>query len=113
MLAFKPVHATPVQKSLGQPTSSLVPSVPPPVIDTVFAGYEGIPGVLANVAMLAIAGSAAYVGIKTGLESQNKTLKTAGWVGGIGSALLGLLYLGQKSGLTIGTGIPATNVYPA
>jgi hypothetical protein len=86
---------------------------PPPVIDTVFAGYEGIPGVLASAALLAVAGSAAYLGIKTGLGAPSKTAKTIGWVGGVGSALLGIMYLGQKTGLTIGTGLPALNVYPA
>jgi hypothetical protein len=100
---------------MGQGSSVVRPSStpPPPVIDTVFAGYEGVPGVLATVGVLAVTGAAAYLGIKTGLEAEGKTKKALGWVAGVGSALLGLLYLGGKSGLTIGTGAPAVNVYPA
>lgn len=113
MIAYKPAYAKPLA-SLGQtPLVKPTESVPPPTIDPVFAGYEGLPGVLSTMAILAISGSALWVGIKAGQESTNKTMRVAGWVAGIGSALLGLFYVASKTGLTVGTGIPAVNVYPS
>lgn len=114
MIAYKPVHARPLP-DLGQAARTIQPSVgvPPPTIDPVFAGYEGWQGILTNVLVLAATGTGAYLGITTALQSQDKTKKAIGWVAGVGAALAGLLYIGGKSGLTIGTGIPAVNVYPA
>ena len=116
MQPYTPVYATrkitPV-KLAGNELSATASPAPTPTIDAIFAGYQGIPGWITTLGVLAVTGAAAWVGIKTGLQSGGKVAKTAGWVGGVGSALLGLSYLGQKSGLTIGTGAPAVNVYPA
>lgn len=114
MQTYTPVYAT-EKVSMGQiqPAAASIAPAPTPTIDAVFAGYQGIPGLLATLGVLTVAGSAAWLGINTALKTEDKTKKYVGWVGGIGSALLGLLYLGQKSGFTIGTGVPAVNVYPA
>ena len=82
--------------------------------DFLFTGYTGIPGVLETLAVLGITGAAAYVGIQTGLDkSSAKPMKYAGWVGGVGSALMGLLYLGAKSGVGDMIGLPAVRVSPS
>lgn len=44
----------------------------------------------ATVITLGVLGSAAYVGIKTGMGSKNKTMQALGYVGGVGAGLLGL-----------------------
>jgi hypothetical protein len=123
MLDYKPAYARPVEQirktpflgaSVYPPSLGAEPAPPPtPTVDAVFAGYQGLPGIISTVGLLAITGSAAWIGIKTALNTQDKVTKAAGWVGGVGSALLGLFYLGQKSGLTIGTQVPGVNVYPA
>lgn len=116
MTPYKPAFSN-RQASMGQsPLPMISPSSAPPAVgtvDAVFAGYEGVPGILASIALLGVTASAAYVGIKTGLNSQDTLMKAAGWVGGVGSALMGLFYLGQKSGLSIGTPVPSLSVYPS
>jgi hypothetical protein len=42
---------------------------------------------------LGVLGSAAYVGVKTGMSSKNKTMQALGYVGGVGAGLLGLAAL--------------------
>lgn len=87
--------------------------IPPPSPDVLYTGYTGAPGILETLAVLGITGAAAWVGITTGLDkSANKTRQYAGWVGGVGSALLGLLYLGGKSGVNQMVSLPAVRVTP-
>jgi hypothetical protein len=106
--AYRPVYA-----KLAQ-ASAPAAAVPPPAPDFLFTGYLGFPGFLEAVAVLTISGAAAWVGIRTGLgEKKNDYLKVAGWVGGIGSALIGLLYLGAKSGVSQAIGLPAVRVSPS
>jgi hypothetical protein len=82
--------------------------------DFLFTGYTGVSGFLEAVAVTAITGAAAWVGITAGTKKQNSTLvRTAGWVGGVGSALIGLLYLGGKSGLNDYVKLPAVRVVPS
>lgn len=85
---------------------------PPPLIDPLYTGYEGIPGVIETLAVLGILGAAAYVGVTTALSTRSAAAKVAGWVGGAGAALLGLLYLGGKSGANDYVGLPALRVVP-
>lgn len=86
---------------------------PPPSPDPLFTGYEGALGIVETVAVLGVAGAASWVGIRTALAAgQNDLLKAAGWIGGVGSGLLGLLYLAGKSGLSSQIGIPAVRVSP-
>ena len=104
--AYRPAYAR-----LAQPA----PAAPPPTPDFLFTGYTGVPGFLEALAVLSISGAAAWVGIRTGMtEKKNDYLKIAGWIGGVGSALIGLLYLGAKSGVTqmVGLPIPAVRVSP-
>jgi hypothetical protein len=111
MLAYKPAPT----KILAQAAApAIAPSVAPvPVTDMLFTGYTGIPGMVEALLVLGATGAAAWVGIRTGMkEKDNKTLKAAGWIGGIGSALMGVLYIGAKSGLNMRVGIPAFRVTP-
>jgi hypothetical protein len=39
--------------------------------------------------------------------------RIAGWVGGVGGALIGLLYLGSKTGVTRTIALPQIQVTPA
>lgn len=110
MLAFQPAKLQPAMgRAVARPLGE---SVPPPGPDPIFTGYTGVPGFIEAVLVLTVTGAAAWVGIATGMGKGNSTLKAAGWVGGIGSALAGLLYLGAKSGLGDRIGLPAVRVTP-
>lgn len=103
--AYRPAYA-----KLAQ---TVTPAVPPPGPDFLFTGYMGIPGIIETLLVLGVSGAAAWVGIRTGMaEKKNDYLKVAGWVGGVGSAVIGLLYLGAKSGVSQMVGIPAVRVSP-
>lgn len=99
-----------VARPLGQASSPAL--VPPPGPDPIFTGYTGIPGWIEAVLVLSVTGAAAWVGIRTGMAKGSQALRGAGWVGGVGSALVGLLYLGAKSGLGGQIGLPAVRVTP-
>lgn len=108
MIKFKPPALKPVQ--LG---AVLVEPAPPPGPDPLYTGYTGIPGALEMLAVLAATGSAAWLGITTGLDKNtSQTKKIAGWVGGVGAALAGLLYLGGKTGFNQAVYLPAVRVTP-
>lgn len=94
---------------LGSPANLVAP---PPLIDTLYTGYEGIPGVIETLTVLGILGAASYVGVAAALSTKSAAVQVAGWVGGAGAALLGLLYLGGKSGVTDYVGLPAVRVVP-
>lgn len=85
----------------------------PPGPDPLYTGYTGIPGALETLAVVAATGSAAWLGITTALDkSESQTKKIVGWVGGVGAALAGLLYLGGKTGLNQMAYLPAVRVTP-
>lgn len=107
MIDYKPAPPKGRPIHLGQ---QLPPDQPPP--DIMMGNYTGLPGILETLAVLGISSAAAWVGINTGLKSSNKLMKTAGWVGGVGSALIGLLYLGTKTNLVQVAGLPAVRVSP-
>lgn len=88
-------------------------SVPPPPPDFMFTGYPGVIGVLEAAAVLTVTAAAAWAGIRTGMGQGGKYLRAAGWIGGVGSAVLGLLYVGAKSGLGGQIGLPAVRVTPS
>lgn len=113
MISYQPTYR-PAYAKLAQ--SSVPANVLPPTPDFLFTGYSGFPGFLEAIAVLTVSGAAAWVGIRTGMnEKKNEYLKVAGWVGGVGSVLIGLLYLGAKSGVTqmVGLPIPAVRVSPS
>jgi hypothetical protein len=58
--------------------------------------------------VLAISGAAAWTGVRAGMKEKG-LLKYAGWIGGVGSALIGLLYLGAKADIG---GLPQVYVVP-
>lgn len=74
----------------------------------VTVGYKGVPGAIETIAVLGISAAAAWVGIRTGMKEKTGLLKYAGYVGGVGSGLIGLLYLGGQTKLI--TGIPVVSV---
>jgi hypothetical protein len=86
---------------------------PPPLIDPNYSSFDGVGGMIETAAVLTISSAAAWVGIRTGLSKQSKTVRIAGWIGGVGSVLIGLLYLGGKSGLGSQVGLPAVRVTPS
>lgn len=95
MISYKP---SPYQYGRLAQTPAAPAAAPAPVM-----AYTGVPGFLETVAVLGIVGSAAWVGVRTATsKQQNQYVKAAGWVGGVGSALIGLLYLGQKTGMSMG-----------
>ena len=97
--------AAPAAAPAPAPAPTTTVEVPAPVS----TGYSGVAGFLETVAVLAVTASAAWIGVRTGMSKQpNPYVKTAGWIGGIGSGLLGALYLGQKSGVK--SGLPAVRV---
>lgn len=117
MLNYRPMPFSAAKLRSGMSGSAALSAppigAPPPLIDPIFTGYTGIPGFLEAILVLGITGAAAYVGIQTGLnKSAAKPMKYAGWVGGVGSALMGLLYLGAKSGVGDMIGLPAVRVSP-
>ena len=106
MIGYRP--ATIARPSyLGQATNLPAPT-------PVFTGHEGAAGIAETVAVLGVLGAATWLGIRTGLEKKEKdVIRGAGWVAGIGAALLGLMYLGAKSGLGQEISLPGMSVYPA
>lgn len=87
------------------PVSVVVPSSPPPMI------YTGVPGFMETVVVLGASAAAAYTGVRAGMnKSNNKTNRIAGWVGGVGAGLIGLLYLGGKTGVSKTVSLPSVQV---
>lgn len=111
MLKYAPL---PLVMPNPKPRLAAPPDVPPPPMpDTLFTGYTGVPGFLETAAVVTVAAAAAWVGIGTGLtKKQNPYLRAAGWIGGVGAGLLGLLYLGGKTGMSDAVGLPVVRVSP-
>lgn len=106
MIKFKPPALRP---ELG---ATMAPA-PPPGPDALYTGYTGTLGALETLVVLAATGSAAWLGITTGLQkNESQTKKIVGWVGGVGAAIAGLLYLGGKTGLNQMAYLPAVRVTP-
>ena len=112
MIDFKPLPLVLPQTraQLAAPPANVEP---PPMPDTLFTGYPGVPGFLESAAVVTVSAAAAWVGIHTALaKNQNTYLKVAGWIGGVGAGLLGLLYLGGKTGVGEAVGLPVVRVAP-
>ncbi len=114
MYQYSPVYSQrgPVGRMGQNGGAPAAPAAPAPTtVAVVPAGYTGVPGFLETVTVLGVSAAAAYTGIKAGMnKSNNKTNRAAGWAGGIGAALLGLLYLGGKANLTQQAGLPSVKV---
>lgn len=109
MIAYQPVYARRVGP-MGQ-NGAPAPVAPTPIVVN---EYKGVPGFIETVAVLGASAAAAYTGIKAGMsKTTNKKLRTIGWIGGIGGALLGLLYLGTKTGVSSNVSLlPQVKVSP-
>lgn len=113
MLSYKPVPFKMGQQAMPQAPASTPGTVPPPSPDPLFTGYTGVPGILETLLVLGATGAASWLGITTALDKISpQPKKIAGWVGGVGAALAGLLYLAGKTGLNQIAGLPAVRVTP-
>lgn len=110
MLPYAPIRRALSQIQPAVPPTITPSLVPPPSIEPVYTGYTGLPGVVETVFVLAILGSAGWVSIRSATGEKNPYARVAGWLGGIGSALFGVLYLTGKAGISQ---IPAVRVTPA
>ena len=117
MISYRPL---PYRRSIGQaapPAAAPAPAGAPPAAPAAapppapapapaapqHPGYTGVAGFGETVLALGIFSAATWIGIRTATSKQPNTLvKAAGWVGGVGSGLMGLLYLGQKVGVNAG-----------
>jgi hypothetical protein len=113
MIKFKPAALKPnLLGAMAELGATPIPA-PPPGPDALYTGYTGAPGALESLAVVAVTAAAAWIGITTALDkSSDQKRKIAGWVGGVGSALFGLLYLGGKTGLNQMAYLPAVRVTP-
>lgn len=112
MISHRPVpYTSGLRPGLGAPMPA---AAPPPAPDVLYSGYDGVLGLLETILVLGATSAGAYVGIRTatGKES-NPYIKAAGWVGGVGAALAGLLYLGEKTGVGEMIGLPAVRISPS
>lgn len=80
--------------AMAQAVPVAAPAVPvvavtPPASDMMGTAKKAV----TTLVTLGVLGSAAYVGVKTGMGSKNKTMQALGYVGGIGAGLLGLAAL--------------------
>lgn len=113
MVGYKPHSPTWVRSRMGQQAPIMPAATPPPGPDPLFTGYTGAAGVLETVAVVGITGAAAWLGISIATTPfQPPTRRTLGWIGGVGSALLGVLYIAGKSGLNQAVNLPAVRVTP-
>lgn len=116
MIAFQPVYSRKMGQQAPAPATPAAPAAPavvtPPVITT--TNYTGVPGFIETVLVLGVSAAAAWTGVRAGMNKGNKQVeRAAGWVGGVGAALIGLLYLGSKTGVTSMTALPQIKVSPA
>jgi len=99
-----------IRPHLAQAQSlSVVPSPVPPPDPT----FTGLPGAIESLGVVAILSASTWAGIRIGMETSKTPLKVAGYVGGIGSAALALLYMGTKIGIVQDLGLPAVRVSPS
>lgn len=92
----------------GQAPRALAQEAAPAPVAVTTQGYQGFPGIVETLLVLGLSGAAAYTGVRTGLnKSATKLNRGLGWAGGLGSALLGILYLGAKANVG---GIPQVRV---
>jgi hypothetical protein len=121
MIAFQPVYSRARYMGQAAPATPAAPPAAPaaapaapiaPIVTT--TSYTGVPGFLETVAVLGVSAAAAWTGVRAGMNKTNPKLqRAAGWVGGVGSAIVGLLYLGTKTGVTRTIALPQIQVSPA
>lgn len=110
MINYSPAYVRrfAVGQNGGAPAATPSVAVVPATVTT---SYTGVPGFLETVVVLGASAAAAYTGIRAARnKSNNKTNRAAGWIGGIGAGLIGLLYLGGKTGITKSVSLPSVQV---
>lgn len=117
MTGYQPIMSSRVRvmgQDAGAAPESAPAVTPAPAPAVIATEYSGVPGFLETVAVLGVSAAAAYVGIRTGRTKNNsKTIRTAGWIGGVGGALIGLLYLGSKTGVSQMAFLPQVRIVPS
>lgn len=98
----------PAPRLAQAPAAEVGPELPPAPVTS----YTGLPGLIETAGILGVLSAATWVGIRTGMKGDGNLVKAAGWVAGIGSIALGLMYLGAKSGYGADVGIPALEILP-
>jgi len=73
-------------------------------------GYKGVPGFVETAAVLGVSAAATWVGIRAGMKEKGLP-QVAGYVGGIGAGIIGLLYLAGQAKVV--TGLPKIQVVRA
>ena len=89
-------------RTMGQDAAAVAPVV---------TQFKGLPGFVETAAVLGVSAAATWIGIRAGLKETKQLPKIAGWVGGIGAGIIGLLYLGGQTSLV--TGLPKVQVVKA
>ena len=89
------------QRALGQEAA----------VAPVVTQYKGVPGFVETAAVLAVSAAATWTGVRVGMKETKQLPKIAGWVGGIGAGIIGLLYLAGQTSLV--TGLPKVQVVKA
>jgi hypothetical protein len=110
MMPYAPVYSRRMGQAPGAAPAPAPVAPPAPAVTVAPAGYTGFPGVIEILSVLTISGAAAWVGVRTGMTSKKGLYQIAGYVGGIGSALLGLMYLGSKSGVSQQISLPQVRI---
>lgn len=100
MINYRPAPNV-FERNMGQAT----PAAPPTIVVQPQNKWS-IANTIEALAVVGVTGLAAYSGIKSGLNERRKTQKAMDLTYGIGSAVLGVLYLGGRFGL----GIPAVRI---
>lgn len=122
MIPYQPVYsharymgqAAPVSPPAPAPTPAEAAPVAPIAPIVTETSYTGFPGFIETVAVIGVSAAAAWTGYRAGMnKSAPKMQRTVGWIGGVGGALLGLLYLGSKTGVTKTTVLPQIQVVPS
>lgn len=120
MIAFQPVYsqhrrmgqAAPAAPAAPAAAPAPAPAAPMPVVTT--TSYTGVPGFLETVTVLGVSAAAAWTGVRAGMKKDSpKVQRIAGWVGGVGAGVIGLLYLGSKTGISQKIMLPQVQVVPA
>lgn len=108
MVHYQPAYAR--RFTVGQNGGAVTPAVAVAPA-TVTTSYTGVPGFLETLVVLGATVAGAYTGIRAAKNKSNsKTNRAAGWIGGIGSGLIGLLYLTGKTGISKQVSLPSVQV---
>lgn len=95
-----PTAQSPWGRTLGQDAAAA------PVVTE----FKGVPGFVETAAVLGVSAAATWIGIRAGMKEKGLP-QVAGYVGGIGAGLIGILYLAGQTKVV--TGLPKIQVVKA